>query len=269
MELYAASKARIFLNQRSEDIVRYDVDDPWAQRTVQQGASCRTIGFSTAEVLAEGGFLKEGRLTTVLGGRSMGLLRPEEMSLRGMHNDYNALAAALVARLAGVGPASVRATLRNFKGVEHRLELVRELDGVRYINDSKATNVDSVWYALQAYDQPIVLLLGGRDKGNDYGRLLDPVKRSVRHLIAIGESASTVEEAFRGTVAITRASSMEQAVGIAHRLSRRGDIVLLSPACASFDWFENYEHRGRTFKELVWQLPPSAGARQTEDYGNA
>lgn len=269
MELYAASKARVFLNQRSEDIVLYNIDDAWTRRTVHQSASCRAIGFSTTEALAEGGFLEDGRLTTVLGERRTRLLTPEEMSLRGMHNVYNALAAAVASQLVGVSPASIRATLRNFKGVEHRLELVRELDGVRYINDSKATNVDSVWYALQAFAQPIILLLGGRDKGNDYGRLLDPVRRSVKHLVAIGESASTVEEAFKGTTSITRASSMEQAVRIAHRLAHRGDLVLLSPACASFDWFENYEHRGRIFKELVWQLSASAGAGGTEEHGNA
>lgn len=267
MERYADSKARVFMNQTASDIVVYDIDDPWTCRAVRGHAVCRTVGFSTAEKLGEGGFLDGGVMTTLLGGRRNSLLRPEEMTLRGTHNVYNALAAALVAQLAGVSVASIRATLRNFKGVEHRLELVRELDGVRYINDSKATNVDSVWYALQAFTEPIVLLLGGRDKGNDYSRLLELVKHSVSHLIAIGESASKVEAAFRGTTQITTATSMEQAVRIAHDVALPGQIVLLSPACASFDWFDNYEHRGRVFKELVRGLSSTKTQDRTQEHG--
>lgn len=268
MEQYAASKARIFMNQRSDDILIFDVDDPWTRQTVERHASCRTLGFSVNERLGEGAFLEDGVLTTVIGTHRRHLVRPREMSLKGQHNLYNAMAAALAAQLAGVNPASVRATLRNFKGVEHRLELVRELEGVRYINDSKATNVDSVWYALQAFEEPIILLLGGRDKGNDYRRLVELVKRSVRHLVAIGESASTVVAAFHGTTDISTASSMEEAVRIAHGVSRPGEIVLLSPACASFDWFENYEHRGRVFKELVLALPSKDLRQRNRKHGN-
>lgn len=268
MEQYAASKARIFMNQRTDDILIFDVDDPWTQQTVRRHAGCRTLGFSLHERLREGAFLEDGVLTTVIGTHTSRLVAPREMSLKGQHNLYNAMAATLAAQLAGVTVASVRATLKNFKGVEHRLELVRELDGVRYINDSKATNVDSVWYALQAFDEPIILLLGGRDKGNDYRRLVDLVKRSVRHLIAIGESASTVTAAFRGVADISTAGSMEEAVRLAHGVSRPGEIVLLSPACASFDWFENYEHRGRVFKELVLALPSKDPHQQNKKHGN-
>ncbi len=164
---------------------------------------------------------------------------------------YNAMAATIAGELLGVNAASIRATLRNFKGVEHRLEFVRELLGVKYFNDSKATNVDSVWYALQAFKEPIVLLLGGRDKGNDYSKLVDPVKKNVRAIVAIGESADKVEKAFASIKPITKATSMEKAVAVAQRLAQAGDAVLLSPACASFDWFENYEHRGKVFKEVV------------------
>jgi UDP-N-acetylmuramoylalanine--D-glutamate ligase len=258
MERYAASKARVFMNQREDDVVIYSVDDPWTKRIVGEKATCRTVGFSVTDVIAEGGFLEAGQMTTVVGGHRSRLLRPEEMTLKGMHNVSNALAAALAADVVGIRAASIRSTLRNFKGVEHRLEFVRELEGVRYINDSKATNVDSVWYALQAFSQPIVLLLGGRDKGNDYRRLVDLVKHSVRHLIAIGESAGKVEEAFRGSTDITMAGSMEEAVRLAHSIARHGDVVLLSPACASFDWFENYEHRGRVFKAAVHHLGASS-----------
>ena len=123
-----------------------------------------------------------------------------------------------------------------------------------YVNDSKATNVDSVWYALQSYTRPIVLFLGGRDKGNDYTRLFDPVREHVRAIVAIGESADKVTQAFSGIVGVTTASNMKDAVEMAARTARPGDVVLLSPACASFDWFDNYEHRGKVFKQLVGEL---------------
>jgi UDP-N-acetylmuramoylalanine--D-glutamate ligase len=178
----------------------------------------------------------------------------EAISIRGAHNLENAMAAALAARALGVSAASLRATLKNFKGVEHRLEFVRELDGVTYVNDSKATNVDAVWYALQSFTSPIVVLLGGRDKGNDYGRLMELVRQHVRAIVAIGESAEKVRSAFTGVVPLTSAASMDEAVKAARGLARRGDVVLLSPACASFDWFQNYEHRGRVFKEIVMGL---------------
>jgi UDP-N-acetylmuramoylalanine--D-glutamate ligase len=144
--------------------------------------------------------------------------------------------------------------LKTFKGVEHRLEFVREVEGIKYYNDSKGTNVDSVWYALQSFGEPIVLLLGGRDKGNDYSRLHELVKRGVKAIVAIGESADTVEQAFRGMTVVTKATSMKEAVSRAKFLAQPGDVVLLSPACSSFDWFDNYEHRGKVFKELVHEL---------------
>ena len=164
------------------------------------------------------------------------------------------MAATLAAQLMGINTASIRATLKNFKGVEHRLEFVREVNGVKYINDSKATNVDSVWYALQAYEEPIVLLLGGRDKGNDYSRLYSLVEKHVKAIIAIGESADAVIRAFSSKVKTTKATTMSEAVKIARELATEGNIVLLSPACASFDWFNNYEHRGKVFKQLVNEL---------------
>jgi UDP-N-acetylmuramoylalanine--D-glutamate ligase len=144
--------------------------------------------------------------------------------------------------------------LRNFKGVEHRLEFVRERNGVSFVNDSKATNVDSVRYALESFERPIVLLLGGRDKGNDYSLLRDLVKKHVKAIIAIGESADKVVSAFSTVIPVSVAAGMGQAVEAATRAASPGDVVLLSPACASFDWFQNYEHRGRVFKEAVMKL---------------
>ncbi len=250
MEKYAASKARIFENQRADEVLIYDADDEWCRKEAAL-AKCRTIGFSLKSMQDEGAFVEKGRLVTVIDGKRTEVIPCDEISIKGMHNLYNSMAATLVGQLLGIGSASIRSTLKNFKGVEHRLEFVREVDGVRYYNDSKATNVDSVWYALQAFDEPIVLLLGGRDKGNDYSRLTDPVKNRVKAIVAIGESADKVEKAFQGTTSVTRADSMDGAIQKAKSLSVSGDVVLLSPACASFDWFNNYEHRGQVFKELV------------------
>lgn len=253
MERYAASKARIFMNQTADDVLIYNVDDEWTTKTIRRAHS-RTIGFSVRQQVPEGAFVDGGEVVTVLSGKQSRLLPTSEISIPGMHNLYNAMAAALAGQLLGVGTASIRATLKNFKGVEHRLEFVREVDGVKYVNDSKATNVDSVWYALQAFHEPIVVLLGGRDKGNDYSKLVDLVRKNVRAIVAIGESAGNVEKAFSGVKPITRAASMREAVAAARALAQPGDVVLLSPACASFDWFENYEHRGKLFKELVNEL---------------
>lgn len=252
MELYAASKARIFMNQTSDDALIFDVDDEWTNRTVQKAPS-RLFGFSVREKGCAA-CVEDGMLVTTIDSRRTEIVPVGEISIKGIHNLYNAMAATLAGQLLGVSPASIRATLRNFKGVEHRLEEVRELDGVRYVNDSKATNVDSVWYALQAFREPIVLLLGGRDKGNDYTKLYDLVRERVRAIVAIGESAPKVEAAFGPIKPVVIAHSMEEAVKLARSLAHTGDVVLLSPACASFDWFKNYEHRGQVFKELVRAL---------------
>jgi UDP-N-acetylmuramoylalanine--D-glutamate ligase len=253
MENYAASKARIFMNQKDDDAVLYDADDEWTGRIIGR-ARCRRIPFSIHRVVDEGAFVENGQLVTTLQGMRSEIIRTDEISIRGPHNLYNAMAAALAGQLMGVSTASIRATLRNFKGVEHRQEFVKEVNGVRYYNDSKATSVDAVWYALQAFDRPIVLMLGGRDKGNDYSRIADLVRKNVRAIVAMGESADKVERAFEGIKPLRRAASIDEAVLAARSLAQNGDVVLLSPACASFDWFENYEQRGRVFKELVRNL---------------
>jgi UDP-N-acetylmuramoylalanine--D-glutamate ligase len=253
MEKYAGSKARIFMNQKGDDVLIFDADDQHTAM-IAQNAKCRQIPFSIRQHLAEGAFMENGTLMTVLKGRRTGVIHVDDISIKGPHNLYNAMAASLVGQLTGVGTASIRATLRNFKGVEHRQEFVREVNGVRYYNDSKATSVEAVWYALQSYDQPVVLMLGGRDKGNDYTRIVDLVRKHVRAIIAMGESADKVEAAFSGTKPVYRATSIDEAVQLAHHQAQGGDVVLFSPACASFDWFENYEQRGRVFKELVKNL---------------
>lgn len=256
MEKYIASKCRIFENQRAGDTIVYNYDDERVRTSVEARVdrTVRKLPFSTALPLEQGAFLENDKLTTCIEGKHSDVIARDDISIKGQHNLMNAMAATLAAQALHVPVASLRATLRNFKGVEHRLEFVRELDGVSYVNDSKATNVDSVWYALQSYPQPIVLLLGGRDKGNDYSQLHDLAKKYVKAIVAIGESAEKVAGAFAGIKPLRKASSMEEAIREARSFASQGDIVLLSPACASFDWFENYEHRGRVFKELVMKL---------------
>lgn len=255
-ELYRASKQRVFENQGVGDTLIYNSGDP-ATRAAIEGkvpAGVRMLAFSRIQQVDAGACVKDETLAVALEGAVASILPVSEIGIRGAHNLENAMAATLAGRALGVSAASIRATLKNFKGVEHRLEFVRELDGVSYVNDSKATNVDAVWYALQSFTSPIVVLLGGRDKGNDYSRLMDPVREHVRAMVAIGESAEKVRTAFTGVVPLAVAGSMDEAIRSARGMAQRGDVVLLSPACASFDWFENYEHRGRVFKELVWGM---------------
>jgi len=258
-EKYAKSKCRIFANQQAGDALIYNADDPEVKSRVEKlaPAGVRLVPFGVAESAAECAWLKDGVLTMRLGGNETGVVPAKEIGIPGTHNLYNSMAAALAATIAA-GDAATAAgtagTLRGFTGVEHRLEFVRETGGVRYINDSKATNVESVWYAVQSFDAPIVLILGGRDKGNDYGKIVEPVKKSVKSIVALGESAGKIEKFFTGVVPVRRVETMAQAVTAASEAAGRGDIVLLSPACASFDQFDNYEHRGRVFKEAVWEL---------------
>lgn len=262
-EKYARSKFRIFENQREDDVLVYNVDDE-VVRAAAEGAAARglrVLGVSIRQELASGAFLRgtpeaaDARLVLRLGGPEEELLPVDALSLRGQHNLYNALSAAASARVLGVGLDALRTGLHDFRGVPHRLEFVRELDGVRYVNDSKATNVNAVWYALESFREPIVLIAGGRDKGNDYESLKPLVRERVRGLVALGESAEKVLRELGGVAPATRAAgSMEEAIRLAREMARPGDVVLLSPACASFDLFQNYEDRGDTFKRLVNSL---------------
>jgi len=255
-EKYIASKCRVFENQTNDDYLIYNYDDTETREHVRRMASLhvQTLPFGIDQEFDEGAFVEDGMLTTLIDGKRTGIIETDQISIRGIHNLYNSMAATLAAQIMDVGAASIRATLKNFKGVEHRLEFVREINGVKYVNDSKATNVDSVWYALQAFKEPIVLLLGGRDKGNEYSRLHDLVEQHVKTIVAIGESADKVAAEFKTITNVVRATSMEEAMKLAQTSAMAGDVVLLSPACASFDWFEHYEHRGKVFKQLVNSL---------------
>jgi len=263
MERYAASKARIFMNQKPDDILIYNADDEWTQSKVK-GAKCKAVPFSTARDLREGAFVRHGMLTTILNDIEAGIIDVSQISIKGEHNLQNAMAATLAAQSMGVSPAYIRSTLKNFKGVEHRQEFVREFNGVKYVNDSKATTVEAVARALGAYGEPIVLILGGKDKGNDYTQIFDAVKEKVRAIVAVGASAATVVKNFSGLVPLERVdtigseipniASMKKTIDTARSLAQRGDLVLLSPACTSFDWFTDFEERGKVFKAIVNSL---------------
>lgn len=255
---YAASKMRIRENQGHADAFVYNVDDETI-RSLLAGADRedqpRSYGFSQEQEVEEGAFVRDDSLVLRINDQEDILMQARELSLRGKHNLYNSLAAAVASRVMEVRSDVVRESLRSFEGVPHRLELVRELDGVRYVNDSKATNVNAVWYALESFAERVVLIAGGRDKGNDYEPLRQLVAQKVRAIVAIGESGDKVVRELGDLIPhAVSAESMEDAVRYARMFAEPGDVVLLSPACASFDMFDNYEHRGDVFRSAVQEL---------------
>jgi UDP-N-acetylmuramoylalanine--D-glutamate ligase len=263
MDQYAASKARIVMNQRADDFFVCNADDEWTKKSVAKGAMS-VIHFSSKKRVPSGAYVNDGMLMTNINGREHSIIALDEISIKGEHNLQNAMAAAVAAELVGVSPAHIRSTLRNFKGVEHRQEFVREVNGIKYVNNSKATTVEAVEMALKSYDEPIVLIMGGKDKGNDYSTIFDLVKKKVKAVVATGYSADTIVRNFEKIVPVTKVAtvgdakpnleSMKRTIDTATALAASGDVVLLSPACTSFDWFRDYEERGRVFKQLVNQL---------------
>jgi UDP-N-acetylmuramoylalanine--D-glutamate ligase len=266
-ENYVRAKHRIFLNQTEDDwAVLNGQDQGVADMVAELGVQSRKVYFSsggpqTAEGAAAGAYVRSGRLcTTMMTDREgevdvMGL---EEIPLPGMHNVENvmtALAATFCAMGTGVPdlPALANAT-RRFKGVEHRLEYVAEIDGIKFYNDSKATNVDSTVKALEAFELNIIVILGGKDKGSDYTVLAPLIRNRVKQIILIGAASDKIAGQLEGAGPMIRALSMQDAVVKSMEVATAGDIVLLAPACASFDMFDNYEHRGRVFKEAVHDL---------------
>lgn len=263
IEAYAAAKMRITGSQTAHDALLYNADDERIAGLVEQ-SSARLIGFSLSKAQTPGAWVEGGAVHLTLSDSSTQTLPTSEeeimiqvdsIRIRGPHNLYNAMAAALAARSLGVGADAIREGLESFPGVPHRLEPVREVNGVRYVNDSKATNVDALWYALHSFNEPIVLIAGGRSKKNDYETILPLVRDRVRAMVLIGEAAEEMAAAFSSSTRILRAGfDMKEAVQLAHDAAERGDVVLLSPACASFDMFRNYEHRGDVFKQTVQEL---------------
>jgi UDP-N-acetylmuramoylalanine--D-glutamate ligase len=249
MEAYAAAKARIFEKQTELDAAVLNADD--APTVGLAPKKPQTFWFSRKKRVLQGACLRGEDIIVVHDSKEEFVMRCAEVPLPGPHNLENVLAAVMAARLAEVDPATIAKAVKSFSGVEHRLEFTAEIGGVRYYNDSKATNVDATWKALDAFPGRILVILGGKDKGGDFTALQKPLREKAILALLIGAASDKIEKQIEGSVAIERAGTMERAVEIASHAAQSGDIVLLAPACASFDQFENYEHRGRVFKELV------------------
>ena len=248
-ETYGRSKARIFENQTEEDAAVLNADDAAAQQYTPSRPP--VFWFSRKKRVATGCFLRDDEIVFRRDGTETVVLRRRDIGLRGDHNVENVLAAAAAATLAGVEPAAIAEGVRSFAGVEHRIEFVAAISGVEYFNDSKATNVDATLKALDAFPNNLLVILGGKDKGSDYTILRKSLRQHARMVLLIGAAADKIESQLGGVVPVERAGTMSRAVKLAEERARPGDTVLLSPACASFDQFESYEHRGRVFKQLV------------------
>jgi len=246
LEKYAAAKARLFENQRADDFAVLNADDA-VTRGYWQGTAAKPMFFSSTRQVEPGAWLDRDQI--VLNGES--LMSVAEVPLRGVHNLENTMAAAIMARLAGATHEQIRAAVIRFPGVEHRLEFVRDLDGVAWYNDSKATNVDATLKALVAFPGGLWVILGGKDKNSDYRPLAAALKEKSRGALLIGAAADKIEDHLHGEVPTVKCWTLEAAVLHARASAHAGDTVLLAPACASFDQFENFEHRGREFKRLV------------------
>jgi UDP-N-acetylmuramoylalanine--D-glutamate ligase len=261
-DVYAQAKMRLFENQLEGDAAVLNADDPEVTRRMP--ARPRIYWFSRQKRVAAGAFLHDGQIIFGKEGSEIPLLRRDEIPLRGEHNVENVLAACSGAYLAGADPDAIASGVKTFRGVEHRLEFVAEIGGVALYNDSKATNVDASLKAIEAFAGPLIVILGGKDKGAPYTSLREPLHRRAHLAILIGAAAEKIESELSGAVPLVRAGTLERAVEIAMESAHSGDTVLLAPACSSFDQFDNYEHRGRVFKELVARLenrPPRSVAR--------
>ncbi len=257
MAVYTGLKRHIFDGQDEEDYAVLNWDDA-ACREMAKGLKSRVLFFSRLSEVPQGAFVRDGKIIVRLDGREKAVCDAEELKIPGPHNLENALAAAAMAFSRGVPAPVIRQAMRTFQGVEHRIEFTRELDGVRYINDSKGTNVDSTIKAVQSMKAPTAIILGGYDKHVSFDPLADEIVKTplIEHCVLIGVTAPQIEAALKkaGYTAIHHAASMQEAVEMCRALSRPGGNVLLSPACASFDMFEDYEQRGRIFKQIVMDL---------------
>ncbi len=256
-ENYVASKFRITENQKANDYFIVNIDDKVIKEYIAtHSIHATTINFTMSDnnIGNEGGYISNDRLHIDFDGDYLDM-SIHDLSIKGRHNQYNSMAAGISARIAGVRKEKLRETFSAFEGLEHRLEFVATVRGVDFINDSKATNVNSVWFALESMKKPVVLILGGQDKGNDYNEIMDLVKEKVHAIVCMGVDNTPIHAAFDNVVeAMVDTNSAEAAVKAAYRLAQGNDVVLLSPACASFDLFKNYEDRGAQFKEAVKNL---------------
>lgn len=254
-ENYIASKFRIAMNQQEDDYFIYDADDTViTEYLMQHPVRSRLLPFSLTKKVENGAYLEDGNITITIDNNKL-IMPTTNLALKGNHNVKNAMAAATVSQLLKIRKATIRECLENFHGVEHRLESVLKINNVQYINDSKATNVNATFYALDAMKSATVWIVGGVDKGNDYSELYPLVNEKVKAIICLGVDNSKIINAFGNCVDnIVETQSMKDAVNIAYKIAERNENVLLSPACASFDLFKNYEERGRQFKEAVREL---------------
>ena len=251
-EIYTDAKARIFENQQGSDFAVLNADDPTC---VAMGARTRAqvFWFSRQKEVQQGAWVRDGNIVFRDSKGQREILQVSEIPLKGAHNLENVLAAACTGVLMGCAPEKIRQAVRDFKAVEHRLEFVATVGGVDYYNDSKATNVDATIKALESFPANIHLILGGKDKGSDYTVLNDLIRQRVKRIYTIGAAAAKIEAQVKGAEVI-HSETLENAIRKAHATAQPGDIVLLAPACASFDQFKSYEHRGKLFKEIVGGL---------------
>ena len=253
-EAYAAAKARVFENQQEHDFTVLNAEDPTCVRMAKK-TKAQLFWFNRKHEVDQGTFVRQGIVHLRRNGREHEIMPLAEIPLKGAHNVENVLAAICAAELMGCPPDAVRKAVRDFKAVEHRLQYVATVRGVEYYNDSKATNVDATIKALESFPGNIHLILGGKDKGSDYTVLNGLLRERVKCVYTIGAAAEKIEKHITGATKITPSRTMDKAVAQASTNAQAGDIVLLAPACASFDQFQNYEHRGKVFKELVLALP--------------
>jgi UDP-N-acetylmuramoylalanine--D-glutamate ligase len=252
MENYIAAKRRIFENQSADDYAVLNADSEICRR-LAEGMKPQVMWFSRQREVDRGAYVRGGTIF-YRDGKEVEIMPIEEIVLKGAHNVENVLAAVAIGMAAGVEPAAIRRAVKDFRAVEHRLEYVATLRGVEYYNDSKATNVDATIKALESFPANIHLILGGKDKDSDYSVLNALIAERVKRVYTIGAAAAKIESQIGASAPVTSAQTLESAVGKAADLATEGDVVLLAPACASFDQFPSYEHRGRAFKQLVQAL---------------
>jgi UDP-N-acetylmuramoylalanine--D-glutamate ligase len=256
LDNYVDSKMKIVQNQTSKDIFIYCADDEEIHKALNRNKIYpTTLPFSIKTNIDEGAYLDQDTIHINTNLNDPLTMSITELALQGKHNIYNSMASGIVAKVLDIRNTTIRESMGDFKNIEHRLEHVAKISGVNYINDSKATNVNSTWYALESVSPEVVLIMGGVDKGNDYNMLKDLVRQKVKVIICLGKDNKRIHEAFEEDVEIiVNTFSAHEAVQVAYHMAKKGDTVLLSPACASFDLFKNYEDRGNQFKIAVKEL---------------
>jgi len=262
-QAYVDAKARIFENQQSSDFAVLNEDDP-TSRTLADRTRAQVLWFSRKKEIPQGAFVRDGKILFLDGKSHREVMLISEIPLKGAHNLENVLAGVCAGALMGCEPPKIRQAIQNFKAVEHRLEYVATVKGVEYFNDSKATNVDATIKALESFPKNIHLILGGKDKGSDYTVLNDLLRERVKRVYTIGAAAEKIESHIKGAAEIVHAETLENAIRRASAVAEPGDIVLLAPACASFDQFQSYNHRGRVFKEVVQALAQTSRTSSQE-----